>query len=228
VAQTMTDDHLDRAERSDHAGQDARPGDRSSRYLTFRLGTEVFALGILDITEIIEHRPLTEVPMMPSFIRGVINLRGRVLPVVDLAARFGQPATAVGRRTSIIVVETPDQLTGPKSTDEPDVAGALHGIGIMVDAVNKVVHLDAGDIEPAPTFGAGIRSDFIAGMAKCDGEFVIVLDVSRVLSIDEMVQLGEAAVAGQTQHALQAHEGTHEESEWAQLVGAAAETAGDG
>ena len=183
MAQTMTDDQLDRAERSDHAGQDARPGDRSSRYLTFRLGTEVFALGILDITEIIEHRPLTEVPMMPSFIRGVLNLRGRVVPVVDLAARFGRGSTAVGRRTGIIILETANPAGDGRGQD----------FGIIVDAVNEVMHFGDDDIEPPPAFGAGIRSDFISGMAKRGNDFIIVLDVSRVLSVEEMMLLGQAA-----------------------------------
>jgi purine-binding chemotaxis protein CheW len=159
---------------------------------------------------------------MPAFIRGVINLRGRVVPVVDMAARFGRGTTSVARRTSIIIVETSRQGAGP------DGETVSQDIGIMVDAVNKVVHLDAGDIEPAPTFGAGIRSDFIAGMAKCDGEFVIVLDVSRVLSIDEMVLLGEAAVAG---HAVQPAADVDEGQAWVSggdpSPEGPAETAGD-
>jgi purine-binding chemotaxis protein CheW len=153
------------------------------RYLTFTLHGEVYALDILEVTEIIEFRALTVVPMMPPFVRGVINLRGRVLPVVDLAARFGIGATEVAKRTGIVVVEA------PAGTD-----GGVQDVGIMVDAVNKVVHLGADDIEPPPAFGAGIRSDFIAGMARHDGGFVIVLDVGHVLSQDEMVALGRAAV----------------------------------
>lgn len=155
----------------------------SDRYLTFVLAGEVYALPILDITEIIEHRNLTVVPMMPSFLRGVINLRGRVVPVVDMAARFGRGRTEVARRTSIIIVET--------GTTEDGEAG--QDMGIMVDAVNKVVHLGAGDIEPPPAFGAGIRADFISGMAKYNGEFIVVLDVSRVLSVEEMVMLSRAS-----------------------------------
>jgi purine-binding chemotaxis protein CheW len=163
-------------------------GAGTDRYLTFVLGGEIYALPILDITEIMEFRSLTVVPMMPSFIRGVINLRGRVVPVVDMAARFGRGTTQVARRTSIIIVETSDQ--SGEDGDEPGT-----DMGIMVDAVNKVVHLSADDIEPPPAFGAGIRSDFISGMAKYDGQFIIVLDVSHVLSIDEMVTLGQAASA---------------------------------
>jgi purine-binding chemotaxis protein CheW len=160
----------------------------AGRYLTFRLGSEVFALGILDITEIIEYRNLTQVPMMPAFIRGVLNLRGRVVPVVDLAARFGRTTTQIARRTGIIIVETSGQGTGQPGQD----------FGIIVDAVNEVMHFGPDDIEPPPAFGAGIRSDFINGMAKHGDDFIIVLDVSQVLSVDEMVQLGNAVIAGQT------------------------------
>ncbi|WP_088320371.1 chemotaxis protein CheW [Kineosporia sp. R_H_3] len=159
---------------------------KSDRYLTFVLGGEVYALPILDITEIIEFRHLTVVPMMPSFIRGVINLRGRVVPVVDMAARFSRGNTDVARRTSIIIVEA-------AGGTEDGEAG--QDMGIMVDAVNKVVHLGAEDIEPPPAFGAGIRSDFISGMAKYNGEFIIVLDVSRVLSVEEMVLLSKASTS---------------------------------
>jgi purine-binding chemotaxis protein CheW len=189
VAQTLADEHLDNAGQPERAGHDARLSDGSSRYLTFRLGSEVFALGILDITEIIEHRPLTEVPMMPPFIRGVLNLRGRVVPVVDLAARFGRGCTAVGRRTGIIIVETPD----------PQGEGRGQDFGIIVDAVNEVMHFGVADIEPPPAFGAGIRSDFISGMAKRGNDFIIVLDVGRVLSLEEMMLLGQAATSAATQ-----------------------------
>jgi purine-binding chemotaxis protein CheW len=171
------------------SGSGGALGAGSARYLTFVLSGEVYALPILDITEIMEFRSLTVVPMMPSFIRGVINLRGRVVPVVDMAARFGLGTTEVARRTSIIIVEA-----GAEDGD-----GASHHMGIMVDAVNKVVHLGGEDIEPPPAFGAGIRSDFISGMAKYNGEFIIVLDVTHVLSLDEMVMLGQAHLNGQAE-----------------------------
>ena len=175
---------VDRIPRQGGRGEEGEHlSSRSDRYLTFVLGGEVYALPILDITEIIEFRNLTVVPMMPSFIRGVINLRGRVVPVVDMAARFSRGSTDVARRTSIIIVEPSAGEDGEGGQD----------MGIMVDAVNKVVHLGAEDIEPPPAFGAGIRADFISGMAKYNGEFIIVLDVSRVLSVDEMVLLSKAA-----------------------------------
>jgi purine-binding chemotaxis protein CheW len=181
----------------DHSGDAIAAG--SDRYLTFVLGGEVFALPILDITEIMEFRNLTVVPMMPTFIRGVINLRGRVVPVVDMAARFGRGTTQIARRTSIIIVENPG--------DADDGDDGNQDMGIMVDAVNKVVHLSADDIEPPPAFGAGIRTDFIAGMAKYDGEFIIVLDVSRVLSLDEMAQLSRTTATAQQHHDHQPQHG---------------------
>lgn len=161
----------------------------AGRYLTFTLKGEVYALDIRQITEIIEFKSLTVVPMMPAFIRGVINLRGRVLPVVDLAERFDRGATAVGRRTGVIVVETSAAASGAGlGGGSGDDAG--QGIGVMVDAVNKVVHLGDDDIKAPPAFGTGIRCDFISGMAKYDGEFIIVLDIARVLSTDDLGRLG--------------------------------------
>ncbi|AZP14542.1 chemotaxis protein CheW [Undibacterium parvum] len=152
----------------------------SGQYLTFVLGGEVYALGILNIKEIIQYGDLTEVPMMPSFIRGVINLRGRVVPVVDLAARFGRGVTSVSRRTSIVIIEMAQSEENEGQS-----------IGVMVDAVNEVVDIAAAEIEPPPSFGAKIRPDFISGMAKQAGRFIIVLNLDRVLSIEEMVALGQ-------------------------------------
>lgn len=158
------------------------------QYLTFMLGGEMFAIGILHIKEIIEYGGLTEVPMMPKFIRGVINLRGAVVPVVDLSARFGRKTADVTRRSCIVIVET----------ETPDGSCDL---GVVVDSVSEVLEIQARDIEPAPAFGARIRADFIAGMGKVNERFVIILDVNRVLSVDEMailesVQEHGAAMAG--------------------------------
>ena len=164
----------------------------SDRYLRFTLNGEMYALNIFNVTEILEHRQLTPVPMMPDFIRGVINLRGRVVPVIDLAIRFGRGVTAIARRTCIIIVRIPT----PTVTDEEGVTGSTQDIGVLVDVVNKVVRLADDEIEPAPAFGAGIRADYISGMARRDGDFLILLDVGQVLSISEMVSLGDAARAG--------------------------------
>ncbi|HST85593.1 MAG TPA: chemotaxis protein CheW [Kineosporiaceae bacterium] len=177
--------------RSSAASAHGAPGDGAARYLTFTLQGELYALDIQEITEIIEFRSLTVVPMMPPFIRGVLNLRGRVLPVVDLAARFGQSATTVARRTGIIVVQS------ARGAEDGSGSELASGIGIMVDGVNKVVHLGDDDMEPPPSFGVGIRSDFISGMAKHEGGFIIVLDVGKVLSVDDMVMVGNAAALGE-------------------------------
>lgn len=146
------------------------------QYLTFVLGGEAYAMGILAIKEIIEYGNVTEVPRMPAFIRGVINLRGAVVPVIDLSARFGKPATKITRRTCIVIIEVP---TGAETQD----------VGVMVDAVNAVLEIPPSEIEPPPSFGANIRADFISGMGKVDGKFVIILNVHNVLSVDEMASL---------------------------------------
>ena len=150
--------------------------DSPQQYLTFSLGGEVFALGILNVKEIIEFGSITEIPMMPAFIRGVINLRGAIVPVIDLSARFGGRTSAVSRRTCIVIVEL------GSGEDRQD-------LGVIVDAVNEVLEIPRGDIEPPPSFGARIRADFIQGMGKVNGDFVIILNVERVLSTEEMTML---------------------------------------
>jgi purine-binding chemotaxis protein CheW len=152
------------------------------QYLTFGLGGQTLALGILRIKEIIEFGRLTAVPMMPPFIRGVINLRGAVVPVVDLQARFGRAEAAVSRRTCIVIVELRS-------------AEAAQDVGVMVDQVNEVVEIAPGDIEPPPAFGAGLRTDFISGMGKLGGHFVIILDVDSLLSIEEMARAAAEGTA---------------------------------
>lgn len=148
------------------------------QYLTFLLGEEMFAIGILSVREIIEYGFVTEVPMTPHFIRGVINLRGAVVPVVDLAVRFGRAPRDVTKRTCIVIV------------DVESARGSLQ-MGIVVDAVSAVLEIAGADIEPPPEFGTRIRSDFITGMGKIEGRFVVVLDVDRVLLVEEV-----AVVAG--------------------------------
>ena len=167
--------------------QPHRSGD-TRQYLTFNVGSEMFALGILNVKEIIEYGSLTEIPMMPPFIRGVINLRGAVVPVIDLGARFNGRVSAVRRRSCVIIVEI-------LQDDEK------HDIGVMVDAVSEVLEIPDGDIEPAPSFGAHIRADFIAGMGKIAGKFVIILSIQHVLSVDEMTLL--------TQIGQGPHDGPH-------------------
>jgi len=166
---------------------------QATQYLTFMVGSEVFAIGILAIKEIIEYDSLTMVPMMPACIRGVINLRGAVVPVMDLSARFGKQAAEVTKRTCIVIVEI-EAADGPQD------------VGVIVDAVNAVLDIPAADIEPAPAFGTRIRTDFISGMGKVNGKFVILLDVNYVLSVDEMGAMsGHSADAGLAPADIAAH-----------------------
>ncbi|MBS1210122.1 MAG: chemotaxis protein CheW [Proteobacteria bacterium] len=145
------------------------------QYLTFSLGGELFAISIISIREIIENSKITTIPLVPSFIRGVINLRGAAVTVIDLAVRFGKAAAAVTRRTCIVIIEiTVPHLTVPQQ------------MGIVVDAVSEVLEISAADIEPPPAFGGRIRGDFISGMAKINGQFVVLLEVDRILSFDEV------------------------------------------
>lgn len=157
--------------------------EEDNQYLTFQLAGEMFAIGILNIKEIIEYGQITTVPMMPEFVRGVINLRGRVVPVVDLQARFGRDSTAVGKRTCIVIVEV-------ASDSDRQV------IGVVVDAVSEVLSIPGHEIEPAPAFGAKLRQDFIHGMGKIKEKFVIILNLDRVLSVEELALIGNVPGTG--------------------------------
>ena len=157
------------------------------QFLTFLLGGEPFAISILVIKEIIEYGNLTAVPLMPDFIRGVLNLRGQVLPVIDLAARFGRPQAEVARRTCVVIIEMHNE------------DGESQDVGVVVDSVSEVMDIPARDIQPSPAFGARIRADFISGMVEVDNRFIIILNVDRVLSLDEMAMLAsiEAGMEGE-------------------------------
>jgi purine-binding chemotaxis protein CheW len=154
----------------------------SQQFLTFMLGGEMFAIGILSIKEIIEYACLTRVPMMPEYVRGVINLRGAVVPVLDMSVRFGREPSHLSKRTCIVIVEV-------------DAGGVLQEMGVVVDAVNSVLEIAPPQIEPPPTFGVHIRTDFILGMGKVEGKFVIILNVEHLLAAQEIEQLAEAASA---------------------------------
>lgn len=143
------------------------------QYLTFTVRGEVFAIPISGIREIIEYRQPTDVPMMPAYVRGVINLRGRVVPVIDLAVRFGRAPGDVTRRTCIVILEVAQE-------------GHKQDISVVVDAVSAVVDIADADVEPPPQFGAKLRTDFISGMGKLAEKFVVILDPERVLSVEEL------------------------------------------
>jgi purine-binding chemotaxis protein CheW len=149
------------------------------QFLTFVLNDETYGVGILHIREIIEYDNLTVVPLMPDFISGVINLRGNVVPVVNLARRFEHESKEIGKRTSIIII------------DIKDAEGEGVEVGMVVDIVNEVIELASSDIAAAPTFGAKIRTEFIQGMGKIDDKLMILLDVNHVLSITELSDVSD-------------------------------------
>jgi purine-binding chemotaxis protein CheW len=157
--------------------------EQTSQYLTFRLGEEVFALEISQVREVLDYTPITRVPRMPDFMRGVINLRGSVVPVVDLRLKFGMSATERTVNTCIIIAEVA-------------IEGERTLLGALADSVQEVVDLDTGQIEPSPRLGSSIRADFIRGMGRRDEGFVIILDVDRVFSADEMALVQGAGEAG--------------------------------
>ncbi|QXI28823.1 chemotaxis protein CheW [Pseudomonas vanderleydeniana] len=161
---------------------DAPPAS-SIQHLSFRVRQAAYAVPIDLVREIIEYGDITAVPMMPAFIHGVINLRGNVVPVLDLAARFGFEATAAGKRTCIVIIEL-------------DLADFSQRIGLVVDAVDAVLDIDPQQVVAAPTFGAGIRTDFIAGMARGELGFTIILNIAQVLSLEDIRQLSLAAAQG--------------------------------
>ena len=149
-------------------------------YLTFFIRGEEYAAPILRVKEIIEYETVTRVPSTPAHVRGVINLRGAVLPVIDLAAKFGHGESAATRTTCIVVVET-------------RVDGETLVVGLIADSVSEVVEIADEQIEEPPAFGTGVRVDFLAGMGKLDHKLVLVLDIDRVLSPVEIQQTIEAA-----------------------------------
>jgi purine-binding chemotaxis protein CheW len=153
---------------------------REGKYLTFTLAEEEYGIGILKIKEIIGMMPVTTVPRTPEFVKGVINLRGKVIPVIDLRKRFAMEAIAYNDRTCIIVVEIGSQADTVQ-------------IGIVVDAVSEVLNIKADDIEDTPTFGAKLDTDYILGMAKMEGGVKILLDIDRVLSEQALTMLQKVA-----------------------------------
>lgn len=149
---------------------------RANQYLTCRLGNEVFAVDISKVREVLDFTTVTRVPRMPEFMRGVINLRGAVVPVVDLRLKLGMAKTAKTVNTCVIIVEV-------TVDDETTILGAL------ADSVQEVVELDGEQVEAAPRLGTKLRTEFITGMAKRNDGFVIILDMDRLFSADELAQV---------------------------------------
>jgi purine-binding chemotaxis protein CheW len=153
---------------------------REGKYLTFSLAEEEYGIGILKVKEIIGMMTITTIPQTPGYVKGVVNLRGKVIPVVDLRLKFGMESIEYTERTCIIVVE----ITGPN---------AKIPMGIVVDSVSEVLNIKAGDIEDTPTFGSKMDTAYILGMAKTGGVVKILLDIDKVLSLEEMVILDRVA-----------------------------------
>ena len=148
------------------------------QYLTFKLSDEVFALDVAKVREILEITTITKVPQTPDFMRGVINLRGSVVPVIDMRLKFGMSATEQTVNTCIIVVEI-------------NMDGDIIVLGALADSVQEVVELEPGSIEAAPHIGTKLNTEFIKGMGKHDGSFIIILDIDKVFSSDEISLVSE-------------------------------------
>jgi purine-binding chemotaxis protein CheW len=149
-----------------------------TQYLTFRVADETYAVGILQVREILRYETVTKVPTTPMSIRGVLNLRGRVVPVVDLAVRLGLPESAVTKWSCVIIVEV--ELDGEQTV-----------MGVMVDSVNEVIELLANEIEPPPPFGTQVRVSYLIGMAKCENKFILILDIDEILASEEIMSIPE-------------------------------------
>jgi len=155
----------------------------SNQYLTFTLDDEVFALEIAKVREVLEFNGVTKVPRTPEFMRGVINLRGSVVPVVDLKRKFGMGATERTVDTCVIITEV--ELEGDRAI-----------LGTLADSVQEVLDLEPGQIEPPPRMGTRLSTEFIRGMGKRDEQFLILLDIDKVFSADELAGVCEPGGGG--------------------------------
>lgn len=173
----MFNSHIKKANAAAAAASAAAKANR--QFLTFLLGSEVFALDILVIREIIQFGEISTVPMMPDYIRGIINLRGACVPVIDLHVRFGHGAAEPGKRTCIVIIEITHQ-------------DLIYDLGIMVDAVSAVIEIENSQIEAPPRFGGQVRNEFIAAMGKVNDQFVIILDAGKTFTPDELEAMDSA------------------------------------
>ncbi len=164
----------------------AGKADQAGKYLTFRLAAEEFGIQVLKVCEIMGMQEITAVPQTPAWIKGVINLRGKVIPVIDLRLKFGMPPEAYNQRTCIVVVQFAD-------------AGERMLIGVIVDEVSEVVHIAAGEVEDTPGFGAAVPTPYILGLAKQKNRVKILLDIDRVLTNPEVHGLQSAVESGEAQ-----------------------------
>src|SRR5882757_7824349 len=149
------------------------------QYLTFMIAGEEYAISLLKVKEIIEYDTVTPVPKTPQWVRGVINLRGSVVPVIDLAAKFRLPASIAGRLTCIVITEV-------------ECGGEATVMGVMADSVRQVIDLKPQDVETPPTFGTRVKVDYLLGLARSGKKFCLILNTEKVLSTDELLELPDA------------------------------------
>ena len=155
------------------------------QYLTFLIGGEEYAVSLLKVKEIIEYDVVTKVPKTPEWVRGVINLRGSVVPVVDLAVKFRQGPSLIGKLTCIVIAEV-------------ECEGEATVMGVMADAVSQVIDLKPEEIEPPPAFGTRVKVDYLLGMARAGKKFCLILDTEKVLSTDELLDLATSVEESST------------------------------
>ncbi len=167
------------SEADDNADEEAQLKAKPGKYITFRLAKEDYGIYILSVKEIIGMMNITKVPRTPDFVRGVINLRGKVHPVIDLRKRFGMPEKEDDERTPIIIVEIKSQQT-------------TSHLGIVVDAVSEVLNVGEDDLEQTPSFGVDLDTDFILGLAKSEERVITLLDIDRILTSRQLVMLDQA------------------------------------
>jgi purine-binding chemotaxis protein CheW len=146
------------------------------QYLTFIIGGEEYAVSLLKVREIVEYEPVTRIPRMPAWVRGVMNLRGSVVPVVDLAIKFGQASSEIGKLTCVVIVEV-------------ELDGEATVMGVITDAVSQVIELKPEEIEPPPPFGTRVKADYLLGMARSGKRFCLLLDTDAVLAADELAEV---------------------------------------
>jgi purine-binding chemotaxis protein CheW len=159
---------------------DSRENEQNvKQYLTFMIGGEEYAISLLKVKEIIEYDTVTEVPKTPEWVRGVINLRGSVVPVIDLAVKFRLPASVAGKLTCIVITEV-------------ECEGEATVMGVMADAVRQVIDLKPRDVEEPPTFGTRVKVDYLLGMARSGKKFCLILDTEKVLSTGELLELPDS------------------------------------
>ena len=156
----------------------ATPGAEPGQYLGFFVADEEYAIGILKVKEILQIEAITKVPGAPPSIRGVTNVRGSVVPVVDLAVRFSLPETAVTNRACIVIVEV-------------DLDGQRTVMGVMADSVSQVIDLAADDIQPPPSFGTRVHIDYLLGMGRSGKKFIMILDIDRILTLDDLLEVAK-------------------------------------